>query len=144
MPSSDSPSSSVRSNFALVRVAASGASVRPGSRSAAPSRFCQANMTWNSGLWDRLRTGLSRSTTCSNGRSWCACADSVRSRTRSSSAATEGWPDRSIGSASVLTKKPIRSSVSPRARFALGEPITTCSWPDRRDSTSAQAASSVM
>ncbi len=30
---------------------------------------CQLSMAWNTGLCDRLRTGLITSTTCSNGRS---------------------------------------------------------------------------
>lgn len=32
------------------------------------------DITWNSGLWLRLRSGCSASTNCSNGKSWCAWA----------------------------------------------------------------------
>ena len=31
--------------------------------------FCQANITWNNGLWLRLRSGCKASTSCSKGRS---------------------------------------------------------------------------
>ena len=46
--------------------------------------------------------------------------------------------------ASVLTKKPMSGSSSVRVRFATGVPMTTSLWPDRRASSAAQAASSVM
>ena len=45
---------------------------------------------------------------------------------------------------SVLTKKPIRSSVSARLRPAIGVPTRMSSWPLSRDSSARKAASSVM
>ena len=44
--------------------------------------------TWNSGWCDRLRPGRRISTSCSNGRSWCACASSTQRRVRASSSAS--------------------------------------------------------
>ena len=50
-------------------------------------------------------------------------------RTRPSSSANVGSPDRSVRSTSVLTKNPIRPSISARFRSAIGVPTTTSSWP---------------
>ncbi len=52
---------------ALVGVISSAST--PVSASRPDGAFCQTNITWNSGLCERLRTGRSDSTTCSNGRS---------------------------------------------------------------------------
>ncbi|CAA9359075.1 MAG: hypothetical protein AVDCRST_MAG68-4253 [uncultured Gemmatimonadetes bacterium] len=76
--------------------------------------------------------------------SWCRCASRARAFTRASSSATVGLPERSMRSASVLTKKPISPSISTRPRLAVGVPITTSSCPERRASTAAHPASSVM
>ena len=53
-----SPSSSVRSNLAAACAPASASTCSPGSLSSPSSVFCHANITWNSGLCDRLRSGL--------------------------------------------------------------------------------------
>ena len=66
-------------------------------------------------MWLRLRAGCSTSTTCSNGRSWCACAASAHRLAPAPAAPqTSASPDRSIRSASVLTKNPISPSISAR------------------------------
>ena len=52
--------------------------------------FCQANITWKSGVCARLRVGWISSTTCSKGMSWWCCASSARALTRASSSATVG------------------------------------------------------
>ena len=44
----------------------------PSSAARCAALFCSANMTWNSGLRLRSRSGASSSTSFSNGRSWCA------------------------------------------------------------------------
>ena len=41
-----------------------------------------------------------------------------------------GAVPRSARNTSVLTKKPIRPSVSARLRLAIGEPTSTSSWPE--------------
>ena len=84
----------------------------PGARRPGRRAFCSVNITWNSGEWLRSRSGCSSSTSCSKGRSWCAYAPSVASRTRRSSSRKLGSPDRSVRSTSVLTKKPISPSIS--------------------------------
>src|ERR1035441_4641777 len=66
------------------------------------------------------------------------------SRACLSSSPTVGEPDRSRRRARVLTKKPIRPSISARPRLAVGVPITTSCWPERRESNAAHAASNVI
>ncbi|EAP73131.1 Hypothetical Protein RRSL_02239 [Ralstonia solanacearum UW551] len=118
--------------------------VSPSSCSTSASVFCHSSAAWKIGLCDRLRTGLTRSTTCSNGRSWCAWASSTRPFTRPSSSDTVTPLPTSTLSASVFTKKPISPSTSLRVRFATGEPTTTSSCPDSRLSSADQPASTVM
>ncbi|EAP70666.1 Phage protein [Ralstonia solanacearum UW551] len=146
MPSAVSLSSSVRSNFAAACPASTPSIVSPSSSRFSPtaSEFSHDSAAWNTGLCDRLRTGLTRSTTCSNGRSWCAWASSTRPFTRSSSSDTVTPLPTSTLSASVFTKKPISPSTSLRVRFATGEPTTTSSCPDRRLSNADHPASTVM
>ncbi len=117
--------------------------VSPSSSSTSASVFCHSSAAWNTGLCDRLRTGLTRSTTCSNGRSWWVWASSTFAFTLPSSSETVAPPTSTL-SASVFTKTPIRPSTSLRVRFATGEPTTTSSWPDRRLSSADQPASTVM
>ncbi len=109
-----------------------------------PGPSLSANITWKSGVWLRERSTRSASTRRSNGTSWCWYAPSVPSRTRPSSAWNDGLPERSVRSASVLTKKPISPSVSRRVRLAMGVPTTTSSCPDQRASNRSSAASSTM
>ena len=83
---SSSDSDSSRSNLAVTCGAASAsASLSPGSSRRLAGAFCQANITWKSGLCARLRAGCTRSTTCSKGMSWFCCASSARAFTRPSS-----------------------------------------------------------
>jgi hypothetical protein len=49
-----------------------------------------------------------------------------------------------VRSTSVLTKKPISPSTSPRARPAMGLPTTTSSLPVYLESSTCEAASSTM
>ena len=56
-----------------------GVSVRPGSVSVPSRSFCHANITWKIGVCGQAARGCTISTTCSNGRSGCACAASVAS-----------------------------------------------------------------
>ncbi len=150
MRPSVSESVSDRSNFAVVRCApgarsASGAPPPSSPASPAPLRgFCHANITWKSGVWASVRTGSTRSTTCSKGMSWFRCASSARRFTCSSSPATVSRGERSTRSASVFTKKPISPSISGRPRLAVGVPTTTASCPESRASTTAQPATRVM
>jgi hypothetical protein len=115
--------------------------MRPG---VAAGVFWKANITWKTGAWARLRTGLSASTSRSKGSAWCSKAPSAVSRTRSTSAAKEGAPSSRVRSASVPAKKPISRSASGVGRFATGVPTTTSSSPDQRPRSAAQAASSTM
>ncbi len=144
MASPSSFSKRLRSNWALACATSTGARLRPGRLSSQPGVFCQPNMTWNNGACARLRTGCTISTICSNGMSWWAWALRVWILTRSIRAATVGESDRSIRRARVLTKKPIRPSISDRPRLAEGVPITTSAWPESRESVRAQPASRVM
>ncbi len=119
--------------------------LRPSSGCAsAPGAFCSENITWNTGLRLRSRSGASSSTILSKGRSWWAYAPKVRSRTCRSSSRKVGLPDRSARSARVLTKKPISASISLRFRLAMGVPAITSSCPAWRASSACQAASSGM
>ncbi|CAM4075511.1 hypothetical protein COSO111634_32725 [Corallococcus soli] len=89
--------------------------------------FTTENITWNSGERLRLRSGLSSSTSFSNGTSWCANAPRVVSRTCLSRSRNVGLPSRFARNTSVLTKKPMRPSSSARLRPAMGEPtLTSC------------------
>ncbi len=106
--------------------------------------LCSENATWKSGEWLKLRSGRSSATSLSKGTSWCSYAPSVTSRTRPTSARKLGSPDRSVRSTSVLTKKPISSSTSPRPRPATGLPTTTSSLPLYRDSSVWKAPSATM
>src|ERR1700728_1774404 len=130
--------------MACARGALIGVVVRPGRSRPPSSWFCQANIVWNIGSYARLRGGRAISTTCSNGKSSWACASSTRVLTRSRSSPTEGPPERSSRSARLLTKKPIRGSISTRPRLATAAPITKSSWPDNRDRSAAQPANTVM
>ena len=69
---SNSPRARVRSNLAAPLCTASGESVRPGRFSDGRAAFCTTSITWNSGVWLRLRSGCSSSTSRSNGTSWWA------------------------------------------------------------------------
>ncbi len=119
-------------------------SASPGSSGRTAGVLCQRNITWKRGPCAMLRAGCTRSTTCSKGMSWFCCASSDRARTRASSSAVVGEPDRSRRSGSVLTKKPISRSISHRPRLAVGVPTTTSSWPERRPSVAAHPARTVM
>ncbi len=110
----------------------------------AAGAFCRANITWKTGLRLRSRSGPSSSTIFSKGRSWCAYAPNVRSRTCRSSSRNGGSSDSSARSASVFTKKPISPSISLRLRLAMAVPTTTSSWPAYRDRSAWNAARSGM
>ncbi len=121
-----------------------GLSVRPSNAIAPRGAFCSANTTWNSGVRPRSRSGCNASTNHSKGASWCAYAPSVVSRTRATRVVNAGSPDRSVRSASVLTNKPIRPSISARPRPAMGVPTTRSAWPVWRSSSVLKAASKTM
>ncbi|MNP37760.1 hypothetical protein D3C76_1312250 [compost metagenome] len=79
-------------------------------------------ITWNNGVWLRLRSSFNASTRRSNGRSWWAWAPSAVSLIRRSSSSTVAWPSSCVRSTWVLTKKPISPSISARLRLAIGTP----------------------
>src|SRR5450830_284250 len=129
--SSDSSISRVRSNCATVSSQLTGLMSNCARRcKCRPERLTWwLNATWNNGLKLRLRSGCKASTSCSNGRSWCACASSARCLTWASSWRTVVCPSISALSTWVLTKKPSRRSVSTRLRLAIGTPTRISCWP---------------
>jgi hypothetical protein len=80
------------------------------------------NITLNSGVWPKLRSGLRARTTSSNGTSWLEKASSVLVRTRERSSVKVGLPLASVRNGRVLTKRPSTPSVSIRLRPAVGAP----------------------
>ncbi len=123
---------------------ASGLTATPGSSSVSPGTFCSANATWKRGLRPGTRSGASSSTSFSNGTSWCAKAPSAVSRTRRSSPAKPGSPDRSVRRGSVFTKNPTSPSSSACVRPATGVPTTTSSSPAYFARSAWKAARSAM
>ncbi len=129
--------------------------VTPGSvRSTAASRPNRARtswvtvlcdtMVWKSGCRVRDRSGLTASTTASNGRSaWSSAARSAP-RTRFRRAANVGSPDRSARSTTVFTKKPTRPSRAGSDRPATGLPRGMSSPAPSRWSRVATAACTTM
>ncbi len=97
--------------------------------SAPAAACCSANMTWKSGLCDRLRSGCSSSTSFSNGSSEWAATASTSART----CARSSWklmPRRgSARTSAVLAKHPTTLSSSVRWRLATGTPTTTSPCP---------------
>ncbi|MCY1463506.1 hypothetical protein D9M71_814130 [compost metagenome] len=79
-------------------------------------------ITWNNGLWLKLRSSFSASTSCSNGRSWWAWAPRAVSLIARNNSLTRVCPFKRVRSTWVLTKKPIRPSTSARLRLAMGTP----------------------
>ncbi|HEX5872798.1 MAG TPA: hypothetical protein VFY65_20345 [Longimicrobium sp.] len=68
----------------------------------------------------------------------------MAARTRRTTSRNAGSPPSSVRSTSVLTKKPISSSVSGRVRPAIGLPTTTSSVPAYLPSSTWKAASITM
>ncbi|MCY1409716.1 hypothetical protein D9M71_250720 [compost metagenome] len=131
MPCSCSKLSSVRSNCAACTFHCRPSTSRPGKLRRSPlPRVWWLYITWNNGLWLRLRSGCKASTSCSNGKSWCACAPNARSLTCSSSSVKVVLSSNSARSTWVLTKKPARRSVSVRLRLAIGTPTRISACPE--------------
>ena len=64
--------SGLKAVMLAAQAVATGDSLSPGNCNPPPSGVLfSVSITWNSGLWLRLRVGCSASTTCSNGTSWC-------------------------------------------------------------------------
>ena len=81
----------------------------------------------------RLRAGRSRSTTCSNGMSWCCCASSAAARTCASSSATRGRARQVHAQGQRVDEEADqRLRLAPRPRFAVGVPTTTSACPASR------------
>jgi hypothetical protein len=71
MPSSSTDK--VRSNFVVCEPTEKGITeTSPSTGSPRPEARSCVNMTWNKGVWLRLRTGCNSSTSFSKGTSWCA------------------------------------------------------------------------
>ena len=86
-------SESVRSNFATRCGDAAEAALRARQlQRSLPSRSARRTSPGTAGCASRLRTGLSQSTTCSKGMSWCCCAASACSLACCSSSLTVGDP----------------------------------------------------
>ena len=121
-PCSVSRMDSARSNGAVCLSRSNGLKVRFLSASGSRGAFWSTNMTWNSGLRLRSRSGRNSSTSFSNGTSWCAYASRATSRTRPNTSRKLGLPDSSLRSTSVFTNNPINPSSSgtaaPRDRRA--------------------------
>ena len=107
---------SVRSNFALRCSQPSLRAPVPAAASSARRVFCHASITWNSGLWLRLRAGLQHLDHLLERQVLVLLRAPARCAfTCCSSSPTLGCSLRSTRSASVLTKKPISASTSPAA-----------------------------
>lgn len=65
-------------------------------------------------------------------------------RTRDTSSAKAGSPDRSTRMGRVSTKNPMRSCVPGRSRPANGTPVITSSWPLHRCSSAWNAANNTV
>ncbi|MNQ82757.1 hypothetical protein D3C85_978180 [compost metagenome] len=131
MPFSCSNVSRDRSNLAVFVLHSKPDISRPGKRCWLPlSSVWWLYSTWNNGLWPRLRSGCKASTSCSNGRSWWACAPRTHCLTCCSSSLNVSCTSNSARSTWVLTKKPIRRSVSTRLRLAVGTPTRMSAWPE--------------
>ncbi len=124
----------------------SGAAVMftPGNSALVTGRFCSANVTWNTGWCAMDRTGLSTSTSCSKGTSWCSNASTARARTWPTSSRNDGSPEVSVRSTRVLTKKPTSSRSASSVRPAIGAPRTMSVPAPRRVSRAAMLACNTM
>ncbi|SHX23535.1 Uncharacterised protein [Mycobacteroides abscessus subsp. abscessus] len=116
----------------------------PAAGSVKPVKFCHDSMTCTSGWWVRLRAGLSRSTSSSNGTSWCSKASRLRLRTWFSRSVNVGLPVRSARNTRVLTKKPTRSSSAGSRRPAIGKPTATSVFALTLASSASSAACTTM
>ncbi|MCQ0012543.1 hypothetical protein LUX39_00640 [Actinomadura madurae] len=143
---SSSPSAKYRSrsNFTPPVSGRNGSARTPGRARRTSSSRWWTIITWNSGLRASDRSGASRSTTRSNGTPACENAARSAVRTRSSSSANVGSPDRSVRRTSGLTKTPTRPARSSSARPAMGEPSAMSSPAPDRCSSAATAACSTM
>ena len=121
-PSASSVAYSVRSCFVVPVWTGSTSIRRPGTSSGGRGAFCRLSITWNSGRWRELRSGLRASTSFSKGTSWWAWASRAVSKARPSSSRNVGSPARLVRSASVLMNRPMRPSSSARSRPATSVP----------------------
>ena len=107
-----------RVNLVVCRVPRTGSCVNPwSSNELSPTAVCVGRTApERSASGRRWRSGLSSSTSFSNGMSWLENAPSATSRTCVSSSRNDGSSSNLTRKASVLTKNPI----SPRARSGRG------------------------
>ena len=108
--------------------------------------FCSTNITWNSGVWLRSRSGLQLLHQPLE-RHVLVRVRAQRRLAHPAPAArgSVGSPDRSVRSTSVLTKKPISpSSSAPRAAGDRACPPPRRPGPRSGDSSAWNAASSTM
>ena len=117
-------------------------SSRPYSSRPCSSRKCI--ITWNSGLRDRVRRGLSASTSRSMGTSWLAYAPSAASLPRMRTSCSVGLPLKSLRNTTMFANSPTMPTVASSVRPATGVPMVMSSPPPSLCSRVATAECSNM